>query len=133
VFWRVALQPGGPTWFGERDGTLVFGLPGNPVSSFVTFSLFARPALGALQGANADRLLDNEAVLGVAVRRQRRREQALRVRLERRNGATVAFPTGPQGSHMVTSLLGADALAFVPPGEGELAAGATVALAYLPC
>ena len=49
-FWRVDLQPGKPTWFGTRGAQLVFGLPGNPVSSFVTFVLFARPALRALQG-----------------------------------------------------------------------------------
>jgi len=132
LFWRVALRPGGPTWFGTRGGRLVFGLPGNPVSAFVTFSLFTRPALAALQGANAERLLDREATLGVAVQRNRSLEQAVRVRLERRNGTTLAFPTGPQGSHMLTSLLGADALALIPPGAGELAAGTTVALESLP-
>src|SRR5438067_5428263 len=51
IFWRVALQPGKPTWFGSREGKLVFGLPGNPVSAAVTFALFAVPALAALQGA----------------------------------------------------------------------------------
>ncbi len=51
VFWRVALQPGKPTWFGARGPTLVFGLPGNPVSTAVTFHLFARPALRAQLGA----------------------------------------------------------------------------------
>ena len=60
------------------------------------------------------------------------REQALRVRLERRNGRLLATPNGPQGSHIVTSLLGADALALVPAGECELEAGATVALEPLP-
>ncbi|HUA03846.1 MAG TPA: gephyrin-like molybdotransferase Glp [Solirubrobacteraceae bacterium] len=132
VFWRVALQPGKPTWFGRRGSTLVFGLPGNPVSAVVTFSLFVRPALAALQGRREDRVLDSEAVLGTAVRRNPDREQAVRVRLERRNGALVATPNGPQGSHIVTSLLGADALAFIPRGEGELEAGAAVALAPLP-
>jgi molybdopterin molybdotransferase len=132
VFWRVALQPGKPTWFGRRGGSLVFGLPGNPVSAVVTFSLFVRPALAALQGRPEERLLESEAVLGTAVRRNPDREQAIRVRLERRNGALVATPNGPQGSHIVTSLLGADALAFVPAGEGELEAGATVTLAPLP-
>ena len=50
VFWRVALKPGGPTWFGTRGDTLVFGLPGNPVSAMVTFLLLVRPALIALAG-----------------------------------------------------------------------------------
>ena len=132
VFWRVALQPGKPTWFGRRGDTLVFGLPGNPVSAVVTFSLFVRPALAALQGRRETELFESEAVLGTAVRRNPDREQAIRVRLERRNGALVATPNGPQGSHIVTSLLGADALAFVPAGEGELEAGTAVALAPLP-
>lgn len=132
VFWRVALQPGKPTWFGRRGPVLVFGLPGNPVSAVVTFSLFVRPALAALQGRTEEHLLEPEAVLGVAIRRNPDREQAVRVRLERRNGKLVALPNGPQGSHIVTSLLGADALAFVPAGEGELEAGAAVALERLP-
>ena len=128
VFWRVSLQPGKPTWFGTKDGRLVFGLPGNPVSAFVTFTLFAAPALAALQGAAEKPALQTEAVLGVAVRRNYDREQAVRVRLERRDGQVVAIPTGPQGSHIVTSLLGADALALIPPGDGEASAGTVVAL-----
>src|SRR5262249_50289874 len=51
AFWRVAMRPGRPIWFRARDRTLVFGLPGNPVSAVVTFILFARPAINALQGA----------------------------------------------------------------------------------
>jgi molybdopterin molybdotransferase len=132
VFWRVALQPGKPTWFGRRGAVLVFGLPGNPVSAVVTFSLFVRPALAALQGRTDATPLESEAVLGAAIRRNPDREQAVRVRLERRNGKLVATPNGPQGSHIVTSLLGADALAFVPAGEGELEAGVAVALEPLP-
>jgi molybdopterin molybdotransferase len=132
VFWGVALQPGKPTWFGTLGGRLVFGLPGNPVSAAVTFSLFARPALLALQGLLPGTAAKRHASLGVAVRRNPRREQALRVRLEHRDGATVAVPNGPQGSNIVSSLLGADALAMIPPGEGELEAGARVALEELP-
>lgn len=132
VFWRVALQPGKPTWFGRRDSTLVFGLPGNPVSAVVTFALFVAPALAALQNRAGDRRLDPEAVLATPVRRNPDREQAVRVRLERQNGRLIAHPNGPQGSHIVTSLLGADALAMVPAGEGELEAGAAVTLEPLP-
>jgi molybdopterin molybdotransferase len=132
VFWRVALQPGKPTWFGRRGSVLVFGLPGNPVSAVVTFSLFVRPALAALQGRSETPELEAEAALATAVRRNPDREQAVRVRLKRQNGALVATPNGPQGSHIVTSLLGADALAFIPAGDGELEAGAAVALERLP-
>jgi molybdopterin molybdotransferase len=128
IFWRVALQPGKPTWFGRRDDTLVFGLPGNPVSAVVTFALFVMPALARLQGKTAKRPLYDEATLAVAVPRNPDREQAVRVRLERQNGRLAAIPNGPQGSHIVTSLLGADALAIIPAGAGELEAGTVVAL-----
>ncbi|MBV9606532.1 MAG: molybdopterin molybdotransferase MoeA [Solirubrobacterales bacterium] len=132
VFWRVALQPGKPTWFGRRGNRLVFGLPGNPVSAAVTFGLFVRPALAALQGRGPERMLESEAVLATPIPRNPDRDQAVRVRLERQDGRLIATPNGPQGSHMVTSLLGADALALIGAGEGELAAGATVTLEPLP-
>ena len=132
VFWRVSLQPGRPTWFGVRDKTLVFGLPGNPVSVVVTFCLFVRPALLAMQGALPRAQPLSEVALGAAVARNPRREQALRVRLERRDGALVATPNGAQASHLLSSLIGAHALAFIPPGEGQLPAGTMVAIEELP-
>ena len=124
VFWGVALRPGKPTYFGVApSGTLVFGLPGNPVSAMVTFVLFARPALLAMQGADpaAGRITarfdrDYEKVSG--------RAEAIRVRLAAGADGWVATPTGPQGSHVLTSMLGADGLAFAATeidvvGEGQ--------------
>lgn len=132
VFWSVALQPGKPTWFGTLpDGTLVFGLPGNPVSAVVTFSLFVSPALARLQGAPPPQPPRADALLGSDVRRNPRREQAIRVRLEDSGSGVLALPNGPQGSHILTSLLGADALAMIPAGEGHLPVGTKVALAAL--
>lgn len=132
VFWSVSLQPGKPTWFGVAQGDkLVFGLPGNPVSAVVTFSLFVAPALAALQGAQRSRTLEPQAVLGVDVRRNPRREQAVRVRLARGEGRPVATPNGAQGSHILSSLIGADALAMIPAGEGTAPAGSVVALEEL--
>jgi molybdopterin molybdotransferase len=131
-FWGVALQPGKPTWFGTKGPRLVFGLPGNPVSTFVTFSLFVLPALAALQGAGDERRPVRHASLGVAVRRNRNRDQALRVRLEDTDEGVVAIPNGPQGSHIISSLLGADALGLIPRGEGSLEPGDVVELAPLP-
>jgi molybdopterin molybdotransferase len=124
LLWRVALRPGKPTWLGERDGKLVFGLPGNPVSSYVTFLLFARPALNALQGADAT-VPRTRATLAVAVERHPDRDECVRVR--RRDDGSVE-PTGPQGSHVLSSLLNADALAIVPRGDGPLPAGTEVVL-----
>ena len=124
ILWRVALRPGKPTWMGELDGKLVFGLPGNPVSAYVTFLLFARPALNALQGADAT-VPRTTAPIAVAIPRHPDRDECVRVR-RRTDGAVE--PTGPQGSHVLSSLLGADALAIVPRGEGDLPAGTTVTL-----
>ena len=124
-FWGVRLRPGKPTWFGTRGDTLAFGLPGNPVSAMVTFQLFARPALAALQGAAADAPRAT-AVLAHPLARNRQREEAVRVRLRHTEQGLVAEATGEQGSHMLTSMLGADGLALIAAGEGELAAGERV-------
>jgi len=129
-FWGVRLRPGKPTWFGTRDGTLAFGLPGNPVSAMVTFQLFARPALAALQGAAPDAPRAS-ATLAHPVARNERREEAVRVRLRHTDEGLVAETTGEQGSHMLTSMLGADALALIAPGDGELAAGERVEVELL--
>jgi molybdopterin molybdotransferase len=125
-FWRVALQPGKPTWFGVAgDGTLGFGLPGNPVSALVTFQLFVLPALRALQGADPAPTTV-EAVLDTAVPRRAEREQAIRVRLRQTPEGLHARPTGNQQSHRLTSMVGADGLALIRSGDGEAAAGERV-------
>jgi molybdopterin molybdotransferase len=126
-FWGVRLKPGKPTWFGVApDGTLVFGLPGNPVSAMITFHLFARPALRALAGADPTAATRARALLDVAVPRSPSREQVIRCRLDARDDGWHVAPTKEQGSHVLTSMLGAAAYALVPPGEGELAAGERV-------
>jgi molybdopterin molybdotransferase len=121
-FWRVALRPGKPTWFGERGGKLVFGLPGNPVSAMVTFHLFARPALRALAGAEPDGLRAH-AIADRALPRTPGRDEVVRCRLAARDDGWHVEPTGSQGSHVLSSMLDADAFALVPAGEGEIAAG----------
>jgi molybdopterin molybdotransferase len=129
-FWGVRLRPGKPAWFGTRGSTLAFGLPGNPVSAMVTFQLFARPALAALQGA-APAAARVSAVLAHPVARNQRREEAVRVRLRHTDDGLVAEATGQQGSHMLTSMLGADGLALIGRGDGELAAGERVEVELL--
>ena len=129
-FWRVALKPGKPTWFGTRGDKVVFGLPGNPVSAIVTFHLFARPALRRLQGGDAHDTR-SQARLDVAYPREAAREQVLRVRLDARPDGWHVAPTKPQGSHVLTSMLGAEAFAIVPRGAGELPAGSPVDIELL--
>jgi molybdopterin molybdotransferase len=129
-FWGVRLRPGKPTWFGTRGRKLAFGLPGNPVSAMVAFQLFGRPALTALQGGT--QMPHVSARLGEGVARNPQREQALRVRLRQSENGFVAEPTKEaQGSHVLTSMLGADALAFIAPGDGEVTAGELVEVELL--
>jgi molybdopterin biosynthesis enzyme len=106
----------------------VFGLPGNPVSAVVTFSLFVAPALAALQGAPSPEPPRATATLGVDVSRNLRRDQMIRVRLTTEGDVVRAYPNGAQGSHILSSLLGADALALIPSGEDDLPSGTTVTL-----
>jgi molybdopterin molybdotransferase len=129
-FWGVRLRPGKPTWFGTRGHVLVFGLPGNPVSAMVGFQLFVRPALAAMQGADPS-APRSRATLDEPIPRHRTREQAVRVHLEVSGDGWHARTTGPQGSHMLTSMLGATALARIAPGEGEVAAGERVEVELL--
>jgi molybdopterin molybdotransferase len=130
-FWGVSLRPGKPVWFGTLGDKLAFGLPGNPVSAMVTFQLFVRPALAALQGADPS-ISRTAARLEQAVARNPRREQAVRVRLAAGDDGWRVSPTkGAQGSHVLTSMLGANALALIAPGEGEAAAGELVEVELL--
>ncbi|HET6570783.1 MAG TPA: gephyrin-like molybdotransferase Glp [Solirubrobacterales bacterium] len=130
VFWRVALKPGGPTWFGTRGETLVFGLPGNPVSAMVTVILLARPALVALGGGRPDRRR-TFATLASDYEKSPGRVHALRCRLELTESGWRAHPAPRQGSHVLTSMLGADCLALVPARSGYLRAGEQVEIELL--
>jgi molybdopterin molybdotransferase len=127
VFWGVAVKPGKPLSFGVRDGTLVFGLPGNPVSSLVGFELFVRPAIAALQGAVEPRPRFETGTLTAAVRRNADRDQFLRGnRLPSDDGLPRVAPLTGQESHMIAQAASADVLLHVPRGEGQLEAGSDV-------
>jgi molybdopterin molybdotransferase len=122
VFWGVAVKPGKPLAFGVRDATLVFGLPGNPVSSLVGALLFVRPALLALQGHAQPRPSYLAGRLSAAVRRNPHRDEFVRARrLESADGVRLEVVTG-QESHMIVRAASADALVHVPRGDGEIPA-----------
>jgi molybdopterin molybdotransferase len=126
VFWRVAVKPGKPIAFAVRGETLVFGLPGNPVSSLVGFELFVRPALLALQGARDARPAYLPGRLGVSVRRNEHRDEFLRARTRVEDGSVVLDPLTGQESHMIVRSAAASALVLVPRGSGVLPDGAQV-------
>ena len=130
VFWRVALKPGGPTWFGTRGDTLVFGLPGNPVSVMATFLLLVRPALLAMAGGEPGGRR-TVARLGADYAKPTDRAHAVRCRLELDERGWVATPLPRQGSHVLTSMLAADCLALIPTEVDRVAAGDRVEVELL--
>jgi molybdopterin molybdotransferase len=126
VFWRVSIKPGKPVSFGVRGGTLVFGLPGNPVSALVGCELFVKPALRALQGLAQPLPRYEPGRLTTRLRRNEERDEFVRAR-SRVDGDTLALePIVGQESHMIARSSAADALVHIPRGNGELAAGSTV-------
>jgi molybdopterin molybdotransferase len=130
-FWGLALRPGKPTAFGTRGGTLIFALPGNPVSAMVTFILFTAPAVSALSGLSGG-LRRSTATMTRDYRKAPGRAHAVRCRLHLREDGWHAEPTGDQRSHILTSMLDADALAIIPTGSGDVHAGDRVEVALLP-
>jgi molybdopterin molybdotransferase len=126
VFWQVAVKPGKPVAFGVRGRTLVFGLPGNPVSSLVGFELFVRPALRALQRAAEPLPRFERGLLARPVPRNAARDEFLRARSRVTDDGTLLEPVTGQESHMIVRAAAADALVHAPRGEGELPAGAPV-------
>jgi molybdopterin molybdotransferase len=130
VFWRVALKPGKPTWFGRHPGGLVFGLPGNPVSAMVTFILLVRPALIALGGGQPERLRTT-ARLERDYQKCPGRAHAVRCSLELLEDGWHARAAERHGSHILTSMLGAHALAIIPTACGDVPAGERVEIELL--
>jgi molybdopterin molybdotransferase len=125
-FWGIALRPGRPTWFGTGpDGApLVFGLPGNPVSAMVTFELLVARAIEVMTGdAPRDPI---QAVMDEPYAKAPGRLHAVRCSLELADDGWHATPTGPQGSHVLTSMLGADGLAMIPAEHGDVERGTVV-------
>lgn len=123
-FGRIAFKPGKPTTFATVGGRLVFGVPGFPVSSLVSFELFVRPALRALQGDAAPDRPRVRVRITSPVQPSPDRTEYQRVTVRWADGALVASSTGGQGSSRLLSLRGANGLLLVPPGDTPFSAGA---------
>jgi molybdenum cofactor synthesis domain-containing protein len=132
-FERVALRPGKPTVFGRLGKTLIFGLPGNPVSVAVTFNLFVRAALRAMQGATETSLPEFTAVLARDVKGSQGRESYLPAILRTdEKGALLAEPLKWGGSSDFVSFARATGLILLPEGNRVTNAGGRVKLMGLP-
>ncbi len=131
TFWRVAMRPGKPLAFGAIQGKPVFGLPGNPVSSMVSFEQFVRPALLKMMGHRDLFRRTVQAVLKEAVRKKAGLRYFFRVRLCKENGIWTAVSTGEQGSGILKSMVLADGLMEIPEDLPEVKAGDTVTVQLL--
>lgn len=133
IFWRIAIRPGKPLWFGRHSsGTLVFGLPGNPVSAMVTFHLFVAYALNLMLGTPAEsrRVV---ATMTEAHEKPLGRTDFVRCRLTAGPDGWLARLTRPdQASHVLTSMLGAEGLAMIPADLAKIEPGTQVPVEMLP-
>jgi molybdopterin molybdotransferase len=132
TFRKIAMQPGMPQGFGMvgADGTPIFTLPGNPVSAYVSFQLFIRPAVGVLQNRTPERLPRTRAVLAAPVRSPHNRTSFLRGILSAEEGTVT--PVSGQASHQLASLARANALIVVPEAVTEMREGSEADVLVLP-
>jgi molybdopterin molybdotransferase len=125
-FFKVAMQPGMPQGFGEIEGKPYFGLPGNPVSVFVSFEVFVRPALMKMMGRRQLFRPEVPARLEEDITGPAGKTQFARVRVRRTKDGWVATPTGARGSNLIATVARANGLAMVPAGTETAAAGSSV-------
>ncbi len=124
-FWRINMRPGKPVAFGHIGSVPLLGLPGNPVSAAVTFELLGRPVIRKMLGHTRLARPQVDVVVEDGVSDRAMRRHYVRARVEWRDGHFVAHTTGNQGSHILTSLLNANALVIVPEGGVEVHPGDT--------
>ena len=131
MFWRVEVKPGGPLAFGMKEEKPVFSLPGNPVSTLVTFEEFVRPALLRMMGHRRVIKPYVQATLRGEVRKKPGKVHFLRVRIEVENGVHWATSAGDQNTGILKTLLGANGIAVLPKEKTVIAAGEEVAVHLL--
>ena len=129
--WRVNMRPGAPLAFAVIDGKPVFGLPGNPVSTLVTFEQFVRPALLRMMGHTRVFRPVESAILAETFEKPPGRIHFVRVVVEERDGQRYAVATGDQTSNMLLSMVRADGLAIIPAGAERVAGGSEVLVQLL--
>jgi molybdopterin molybdotransferase len=123
LFWKVGIKPGGPTAFAMHGTTPVFSLPGNPVSTMITFEEFVRPALLKMQGHQRVLRPLFKAVLREELKKKAGKVQIVRVRLEREQGCWFASSAGNQQTAILKTMVDATAIAILPAESTTCAAG----------
>ena len=131
VFWKVAMKPGKPLAFGKIGETPIFGLPGNPVSSFVSFEQFARPAIKKMMGAKDVLPRTLQAKLTRTVRKKTGRLHFMSAVVSWDNGETTVTPAEEQGSGVLKSTVTANSLLVFPLEKDELQSGEQVTVQLL--
>ena len=129
-FWKVAQKPGKPLFFGTKENKLIFGLPGNPVSSYIGFMEWVWPAIKTLMGENIERPL--YGTLDELFPREETKHRFLFGLAEYKNGVLMCRPTNRLGSHMLTSALGANCILGSESGDGPLKPGDLININVLP-
>jgi molybdopterin molybdotransferase len=130
-FWGVAMRPGQPLAFGTTAGKPTFGLPGNPVSSMVSFEQFVRPSLLKMMGHKNLFRPVVEAVLKEEISKKAGRRYFMRARVSSEGGRYMVTTTGPQGSGILNSMVEANALLIVPEEVTDIKAGENVQVQIL--
>jgi molybdopterin molybdotransferase len=130
-FWKVCMKPGKPQAFGTIQGTPTFGLPGNPVSSMVSYEIFVRPALLKMMGHSRIYRTVVTATLQEDFGKRDERKHFVRVVLTHDQGGYNASTTGAQGSGILSSMSKANALAIVDEERMKIRAGETVPVMVL--
>ena len=129
-FWRVAQKPGKPLFFGTKENTLVFGLPGNPVSSYIGFIEWVWPVIRKMMGENKSPYLNG--VLEEPFQREKAKSRYLFGKAWIEDNKLLCKPSGKMGSHMLTSSLDSNCILGSGPGPGTLRPGDSIQVNMLP-
>lgn len=129
-FWKIAMRPGKPLVFGIIDDKPVFGLPGNPVSSMVSFEVFVRPAISRMLGQKSDNKKEVNAVLEEDIKKKKGIRYFLRANTMWKDGVFLTRTTGPQGSGILKSMTLANSLIVLPEEEENIEKGTRVTVRF---
>ena len=131
LFWKVAIKPGGPTAFGMKGCVPVFSLPGNPVSSMLTFEFFVRPALLRMMGHSAVSRPVFKGILDEDIAKKEGKSGIVRLKVQRDGGIFRLSSAGNQQTGLQRTLLNADAVAVLPSDCGVVTKGQTIDFCFM--